>query len=99
MFSRIFKSSKGERERDRVCSKTVAAENVDQAFKIKTLMLWSSDLIVGFFPFFQLESLLQLWLTLSLNSSSSGSKDSGADIFLYNANRIPVVSLNQGKIH
>ncbi|RMC12627.1 hypothetical protein DUI87_10151 [Hirundo rustica rustica] len=43
----------------------------------------------------QLESLLQLWLTLSLNSSSSGSKDSGADIFLYNANRIPVVSLNQ----
>ncbi|KAF4794922.1 hypothetical protein TURU_097406 [Turdus rufiventris] len=43
----------------------------------------------------QLESLLQLWLTLSLNSSSSGSKDNGADIFLYNANRIPVVSLNQ----
>ncbi|KAI6071758.1 Baculoviral IAP repeat-containing protein 6 isoform X5 [Aix galericulata] len=43
----------------------------------------------------QLESLLQLWLTLSLNSSSSGSKDSGADIFLYNANRIPVISLNQ----
>ncbi|RLV98685.1 hypothetical protein DV515_00010556 [Chloebia gouldiae] len=46
----------------------------------------------------QLESLLQLWLTLSLNSSSSGSKDSGADIFLYNANRIPVVSLNQASV-
>ncbi|EMP24451.1 Baculoviral IAP repeat-containing protein 6, partial [Chelonia mydas] len=42
-----------------------------------------------------LESLLQLWLTLSLNSSSSGSKDNGADVFLYNANRIPVISLNQ----
>lgn len=52
-----------------------------------------------FFSFLQLESLLQLWLTLSLNSSSSGSKDSGADIFLYNANRIPVISLNQGKIY
>ncbi|XP_074435977.1 dual E2 ubiquitin-conjugating enzyme/E3 ubiquitin-protein ligase BIRC6 isoform X10 [Larus michahellis] len=46
----------------------------------------------------QLESLLQLWLTLSLNSSSSGSKDSGADIFLYNANRIPVISLNQASV-
>uniref|UniRef100_A0A8C5TGF9 Baculoviral IAP repeat containing 6 n=1 Tax=Malurus cyaneus samueli TaxID=2593467 RepID=A0A8C5TGF9_9PASS len=46
----------------------------------------------------QLESLLQLWLTLSLNSSSSGSKDSGADIFLYNANRTPVVSLNQASV-
>ncbi|XP_027497091.1 baculoviral IAP repeat-containing protein 6 isoform X7 [Corapipo altera] len=46
----------------------------------------------------QLESLLQLWLTLSLNSSSSGSKDNGADIFLYNANRIPVVSLNQASV-
>ncbi|XP_053919190.1 baculoviral IAP repeat-containing protein 6 isoform X5 [Cuculus canorus] len=47
----------------------------------------------------QLESLLQLWLTLSLNSSSSGSKDSGADIFLYNANRIPVISLNQASVN
>uniref|UniRef100_F7FUX9 Dual E2 ubiquitin-conjugating enzyme/E3 ubiquitin-protein ligase BIRC6 n=1 Tax=Ornithorhynchus anatinus TaxID=9258 RepID=F7FUX9_ORNAN len=46
----------------------------------------------------QLESLLQLWLTLSLNSSSSGSKESGTDIFLYNANRIPVISLNQASI-
>ncbi|XP_071662274.1 dual E2 ubiquitin-conjugating enzyme/E3 ubiquitin-protein ligase BIRC6 isoform X6 [Patagioenas fasciata] len=46
----------------------------------------------------QLESLLQLWLTLSLNSSSTGSKDSGADIFLYNANRIPVISLNQASV-
>ncbi|XP_015713163.1 baculoviral IAP repeat-containing protein 6 isoform X6 [Coturnix japonica] len=46
----------------------------------------------------QLESLLQLWLTLSLNSGSSGSKDSGADIFLYNANRIPVISLNQASV-
>ncbi|XP_030355830.1 baculoviral IAP repeat-containing protein 6 isoform X12 [Strigops habroptila] len=46
----------------------------------------------------QLESLLQLWLTLSLNSSSSGSKDTGADIFLYNANRIPVISLNQASV-
>ncbi|KFV18423.1 Baculoviral IAP repeat-containing protein 6, partial [Tauraco erythrolophus] len=46
----------------------------------------------------QLESLLQLWLTLSLNSISSGSKDSGADIFLYNANRIPVISLNQASV-
>uniref|UniRef100_A0A8B9PJI2 Baculoviral IAP repeat containing 6 n=1 Tax=Apteryx owenii TaxID=8824 RepID=A0A8B9PJI2_APTOW len=45
-----------------------------------------------------LESLLQLWLTLSLNSSSSGSKDNGADIFLYNANRIPVISLNQASV-
>uniref|UniRef100_A0A8D0MRX5 Dual E2 ubiquitin-conjugating enzyme/E3 ubiquitin-protein ligase BIRC6 n=1 Tax=Sus scrofa TaxID=9823 RepID=A0A8D0MRX5_PIG len=46
----------------------------------------------------QLESLLQLWLTLSLNSSSSGNKENGADIFLYNANRIPVISLNQASI-
>ncbi|XP_064014811.1 baculoviral IAP repeat-containing protein 6 isoform X4 [Pogoniulus pusillus] len=46
----------------------------------------------------QLESLLQLWLTLSLNSNSSGSKDSGADVFLYNANRIPVISLNQASV-
>ncbi|KAL6067514.1 hypothetical protein STEG23_018218, partial [Scotinomys teguina] len=46
----------------------------------------------------QLESLLQLWLTLSLNSSSSGNKENGADIFLYNANRIPVITLNQASI-
>ncbi|XP_056669227.1 baculoviral IAP repeat-containing protein 6 isoform X17 [Monodelphis domestica] len=46
----------------------------------------------------QLESLLQLWLTLSLNSNSSGSKEHGADIFLYNANRTPVISLNQASI-
>ncbi|KAK1333168.1 hypothetical protein QTO34_006705 [Cnephaeus nilssonii] len=46
----------------------------------------------------QLESLLQLWLTLSLNSSSSGNKENGAEIFLYNANRIPVISLNQASI-
>ncbi|ELK27335.1 Baculoviral IAP repeat-containing protein 6 [Myotis davidii] len=47
---------------------------------------------------FKLESLLQLWLTLSLNSSSSGNKENGAEIFLYNANRIPVISLNQASI-
>ncbi|XP_029449757.1 baculoviral IAP repeat-containing protein 6 isoform X2 [Rhinatrema bivittatum] len=46
----------------------------------------------------QLESLLQLWLTLSLNSSSSGSKEHGVDIFLYNASRIPVISLNQASV-
>ncbi|KAE8601567.1 hypothetical protein XENTR_v10013719 [Xenopus tropicalis] len=46
----------------------------------------------------QLESLLQLWLTLSLNSNSSGGKENGADLFLYNANRVPVISLNQASI-
>uniref|UniRef100_A0A8D0H8S2 Dual E2 ubiquitin-conjugating enzyme/E3 ubiquitin-protein ligase BIRC6 n=2 Tax=Sphenodon punctatus TaxID=8508 RepID=A0A8D0H8S2_SPHPU len=46
----------------------------------------------------QLESLLQLWLTLSLNSSSSGSKDNSTDIFLYNASRTPVISLNQASV-
>lgn len=35
-----------------MCSETVAAENVDEDFKIKTLMLWGSEfgLTVGFFP-------------------------------------------------
>uniref|UniRef100_A0A3P9HCQ6 Baculoviral IAP repeat containing 6 n=1 Tax=Oryzias latipes TaxID=8090 RepID=A0A3P9HCQ6_ORYLA len=46
----------------------------------------------------QLESLLQLWLTLSLNTCSSGSDDSGSDIFLFNASRIPTIPLNQGSI-
>lgn len=46
----------------------------------------------------QLESLLQLWLTLSLNSVCSGSKENGGEIFLYNANRIPVISLSQASI-
>ncbi|XP_078504877.1 dual E2 ubiquitin-conjugating enzyme/E3 ubiquitin-protein ligase BIRC6 isoform X4 [Lissotriton helveticus] len=46
----------------------------------------------------QLESLLQLWLTLSLNSICSGSKENGGDIFVYNANRIPVISLSQASI-
>ncbi|XP_053567827.1 baculoviral IAP repeat-containing protein 6 isoform X7 [Bombina bombina] len=46
----------------------------------------------------QLESLLQLWLTLSLNSSSSGGKENGSDLFLYNANRVPVISINQASI-
>nr|XP_033791570.1 baculoviral IAP repeat-containing protein 6 isoform X2 [Geotrypetes seraphini] len=45
----------------------------------------------------QLESLLQLWLTLSLNSSSGG-KEHGADIFSYNANRIPIITLNQASL-
>ncbi|OWK10826.1 BIRC6, partial [Cervus elaphus hippelaphus] len=60
----------------------------------------SSQLIVQLssVPMLNLESLLQLWLTLSLNSSSSGNKENGADIFLYNANRIPVITLNQASI-
>ncbi|KAG2467020.1 BIRC6 protein, partial [Polypterus senegalus] len=43
----------------------------------------------------QLESLLQLWLTLSLNSSSPGSEENGSDVFLFNASRIPTIPLNQ----
>ncbi|KAI3362796.1 hypothetical protein L3Q82_001656 [Scortum barcoo] len=43
----------------------------------------------------QLESLLQLWLTLSLNTCSGGSEDSGSDIFLFNASRVPTIPLNQ----
>ncbi|XP_054979501.1 baculoviral IAP repeat-containing protein 6 isoform X6 [Sorex araneus] len=46
----------------------------------------------------QLESLLQLWLSLSLNSSSAGSRESGPDILLYNASRVPVISLNQASV-
>ncbi|MEQ2236532.1 Baculoviral IAP repeat-containing protein 6 [Ilyodon furcidens] len=46
----------------------------------------------------QLESLLQLWLTLSLNTCSGGSEDSGSDIFLFNASRIPTIPLNQASI-
>ncbi|XP_035388620.1 baculoviral IAP repeat-containing protein 6 isoform X8 [Electrophorus electricus] len=46
----------------------------------------------------QLESLLQLWLTLSLNSSSGGTEESGSDIFLFNASRIPTIPLNQASI-
>ncbi|MFT7805918.1 baculoviral IAP repeat-containing protein 6 isoform X6 [Arapaima gigas] len=46
----------------------------------------------------QLESLLQLWLTLSLNSSSGGSEESGSDVFLFNASRVPAIPLNQASI-
>lgn len=45
----------------------------------------------------QLESLLQLWLTLSLNTCSGGSEESGSDIFLFNASRVPTIPLNQGE--
>lgn len=44
----------------------------------------------------QLESLLQLWLTLSLNTSSAGGEDGGSDVFLFNASRVPTIPLNQG---
>ncbi|XP_062862910.1 baculoviral IAP repeat-containing protein 6 isoform X2 [Trichomycterus rosablanca] len=44
----------------------------------------------------QLESLLQLWLTLSLNSSSS--EESSSDVFLFNASRVPTIPLNQASI-
>ncbi|XP_016428418.1 baculoviral IAP repeat-containing protein 6-like [Sinocyclocheilus rhinocerous] len=43
----------------------------------------------------QLESLLQLWLTLSLSSCS---EESGSDIFLFNASRVPTIPLNQASI-
>lgn len=46
----------------------------------------------------QLESLLQLWLTLSLNTSSGSSEESGSDIFLFNASRVPTIPLNQASI-
>ncbi|XP_018580423.1 baculoviral IAP repeat-containing protein 6 isoform X3 [Scleropages formosus] len=46
----------------------------------------------------QLESLLQLWLTLSLNSSSGGSEESGSDVFLFNASRVPTIPLNQASV-
>ncbi|XP_076848185.1 LOW QUALITY PROTEIN: dual E2 ubiquitin-conjugating enzyme/E3 ubiquitin-protein ligase BIRC6 [Brachyhypopomus gauderio] len=46
----------------------------------------------------QLESLLQLWLTLSLNSSSGATEESGSDIFLFNASRVPTIPLNQASI-
>ncbi|KAG9344610.1 hypothetical protein JZ751_011282 [Albula glossodonta] len=46
----------------------------------------------------QLESLLQLWLTLSLNSCSGGSEESGSDVFLFNASRVPTIPLNQASI-
>uniref|UniRef100_A0A673KPC9 Dual E2 ubiquitin-conjugating enzyme/E3 ubiquitin-protein ligase BIRC6 n=1 Tax=Sinocyclocheilus rhinocerous TaxID=307959 RepID=A0A673KPC9_9TELE len=46
----------------------------------------------------QLESLLQLWLTLSLSSCSGGSEESGSDIFLFNASRVPTIPLNQASI-
>lgn len=45
----------------------------------------------------QLESLLQLWLTLSLNTCPGGSEDSGSDIFLFNASRVPTIPLSQGQ--
>uniref|UniRef100_A0A3Q3KMW9 Dual E2 ubiquitin-conjugating enzyme/E3 ubiquitin-protein ligase BIRC6 n=1 Tax=Monopterus albus TaxID=43700 RepID=A0A3Q3KMW9_MONAL len=46
----------------------------------------------------QMESLLQLWLTLSLNTCSGGSEESGSDIFLFNASRVPTIPLNQASI-
>ncbi|XP_041107829.1 baculoviral IAP repeat-containing protein 6-like isoform X5 [Polyodon spathula] len=46
----------------------------------------------------QLESLLQLWLTLSFNSSSTGNEESGSDVFLFNAGRVPTIPLNQASI-
>uniref|UniRef100_A0A4W5N9T3 Baculoviral IAP repeat containing 6 n=1 Tax=Hucho hucho TaxID=62062 RepID=A0A4W5N9T3_9TELE len=46
----------------------------------------------------QMESLLQLWLTLSLNSCSGGTEESGSDIFLFNASRVPTIPLNQASI-
>ena len=54
-----------------------------------TLTVWFSG--------WQLESLLQLWLTLSLNSCSGGSEESGSDIFLFNASRVPTIPLNPGE--
>lgn len=45
----------------------------------------------------QLESLLHLWLTLSLNSYSCGAEDSGGDIFLFNSGRVPTIPINQGQ--
>ncbi|XP_028844057.1 baculoviral IAP repeat-containing protein 6 isoform X2 [Denticeps clupeoides] len=45
----------------------------------------------------QLESLLQLWLTLSLNSCSLASDESRSDV-LFNASRAPTVPLNQASI-
>uniref|UniRef100_A0A8K9UWY4 Dual E2 ubiquitin-conjugating enzyme/E3 ubiquitin-protein ligase BIRC6 n=1 Tax=Oncorhynchus mykiss TaxID=8022 RepID=A0A8K9UWY4_ONCMY len=47
----------------------------------------------------QMESLLQLWLTLSLNSCSGGTEESGSDIFLFNASRVPTIPLNQASIN
>uniref|UniRef100_H3CIY4 Dual E2 ubiquitin-conjugating enzyme/E3 ubiquitin-protein ligase BIRC6 n=1 Tax=Tetraodon nigroviridis TaxID=99883 RepID=H3CIY4_TETNG len=46
----------------------------------------------------QLESLLHLWLTLSLNAYSCGSEDTGGDIFLFNSCRVPTIPLNQASI-
>ncbi|KAJ8418302.1 hypothetical protein AAFF_G00140110 [Aldrovandia affinis] len=46
----------------------------------------------------QLESLLQLWLTLSLNSCSGGSEENGSDVFMFNASRVPTIPLNQASI-
>ncbi|XP_029377805.1 baculoviral IAP repeat-containing protein 6 isoform X4 [Echeneis naucrates] len=46
----------------------------------------------------QLESLLQLWLTLSLNTCSGSSEETGSDIFLFNASRVPTIPLNQASI-
>uniref|UniRef100_A0AAV2JLI0 Dual E2 ubiquitin-conjugating enzyme/E3 ubiquitin-protein ligase BIRC6 n=1 Tax=Knipowitschia caucasica TaxID=637954 RepID=A0AAV2JLI0_KNICA len=46
----------------------------------------------------QLESLLQLWLTLSLNTGSVSADESGPDIFMFNASRVPTIPLNQASI-
>ncbi|XP_048392897.1 baculoviral IAP repeat-containing protein 6 isoform X1 [Stegostoma tigrinum] len=46
----------------------------------------------------QLESLLQLWLTLNMNACSAGNEDAGTDVFLFNASRVPTISLSQASI-
>ncbi|XP_077439054.1 dual E2 ubiquitin-conjugating enzyme/E3 ubiquitin-protein ligase BIRC6 isoform X1 [Vanacampus margaritifer] len=46
----------------------------------------------------QLESLLQLWITLSLNTSTCVNEDNGSDIFLFNSSRVPTIPLNQASI-
>lgn len=56
-----------------------------------------SQLDLKLFLLSQLESLLQLWLTLSLNTCPGGSEESGSDIFLFNASRVPTIPLSQGQ--
>ncbi|KAM8852773.1 dual E2 ubiquitin-conjugating enzyme/E3 ubiquitin-protein ligase BIRC6 isoform 1-T1 [Synchiropus picturatus] len=46
----------------------------------------------------QLESLLQLWITLSPNTNPAASEDSGSDIFMFNSCRVPTIPLNQASI-
>ncbi|XP_029926712.1 baculoviral IAP repeat-containing protein 6 isoform X5 [Myripristis murdjan] len=61
-------------------------------------MLQVHHVQLGIWETVELESLLQLWLTLSLNSCSGGSEESGSDIFLFNASRVPTIPLNQASI-